>query len=86
MPDPLFQPPRSSSRRRCPDWQSAYQAVLTETDTATLFKLVEIAESATLTRRASLEGSSDHHAERNAMEEALANLRVVKRERLNFEQ
>ncbi|HKH98136.1 MAG TPA: hypothetical protein VJ999_03425 [Candidatus Sulfotelmatobacter sp.] len=67
-----------------PTWQSAYEAVLTEADTRTLFKLVEIAEAAVLTRRASLEGSSDHHSERQAMEEALANLRVVKRERLRF--
>ena len=81
----LFPPPRSASKR-VPDWQSAYKSVFTETDTAALFKLMEVAESAIRTRRASLEGSSDHHSERHAMEVALANLLVVKRERLRFEQ
>jgi hypothetical protein len=58
--------------------------VLAETDTHRLFKLVEVAEAAVLTRRADLEGSSDHHAERQAIEKAVAELQVVKRERLKF--
>jgi hypothetical protein len=45
---------------------------------------MEIAQAAVLTRRVDLEGSADHHAERQALEEALANLRVVKRDRLKF--
>ena len=65
-------------------WQQAYEAVLKETDTKALFKLVEIAEAALRTRLAELKGSSDHHSERQAISEALANLRFVKRERLNF--
>lgn len=77
--------PSSPSDLRFPDWQSAYQAVLAETDTHKLFKLVEIAQSAVLTRRVALEGSADHHAERRAIEAALANLRVLKRDRLNFD-
>jgi hypothetical protein len=74
----------SSRSQRFPAWQPAYEAVLTEADTYALFKLVEVAEAAVLTRRAALEGSADHHSERQAMEEALANLRVVKRDRLKF--
>lgn len=74
----------SPSARRFRDWQSAYDAVLAETDTAALFKLVEIAESSIRIRRAELAGSLDHHAERQPMEDALANLQVVKRERLKF--
>ena len=76
--------PSSSSNLRFPDWRSIYQAALAETDTLTLFKLMEIAQAAVLTRRVDLEGSADHHAERQALEEALANLRVVKRDRLKF--
>jgi hypothetical protein len=75
-----------SPSRRFSSWQSAYAAVQKEADTATLFKLVEIAEAAIRTRRAALEGNPDHHAERNAMEEALADLLVVKRNRLKFDQ
>ena len=74
----------TSSTPRFPAWQHAYEAVLTETDTHALFKLVEIAQASVLTRRADLEGSADHHAERHAIEEALANLRAVKRDRLKF--
>jgi len=45
---------------------------------------VEIAEAAILTRRDALEPRSDHHSEWQAIEEALANLRVIKREKLKF--
>jgi hypothetical protein len=69
---------------RFPAWQREYEAVLSETDTRALFKRVEIAEAAILTRRDALEGSSDHHSERQAMEDALKNLREIKRDRLKF--
>lgn len=69
---------------RFPAWQQAYEAVLKESDTKALFKLVEVAEAAVRTRLAELRGSSDHHSERLAISEALGNLRFVKRERLNF--
>lgn len=69
-----------------PEWQHAYESVLAETDTGKLFKLVEVAEAALLTRRAALAGSADHHAERKAMDEALTNLRAVKKDRLKFRQ
>jgi len=74
----------SSPSRRFHTWDHAYKQVLAETDTHAMFKLVEIAEAAVLTRRASLEGSSNHHSERQAIEEALAHLRVVKKDRLRF--
>jgi hypothetical protein len=73
-----------SSSVRTPSWQREYEAVLSETDTVALFKRVEAAEAAILIRREALEASSDHHAERQAIAEALANLRVIKRERLKF--
>jgi hypothetical protein len=84
-----FSPPTLSSGNRSSSnphfaWQRDYEAVLTTADTDALFKLVEIAQAAILTRRAELEGSPDHHSERQAIEEALANLRVVKRDRLKF--
>jgi len=76
--------PSSSFSRRFAAWQREYLTVLSETETPTLFKRVEIAEAAILTRRDDLEGSSDHHAERHAIEEALQKLREIKRERLKF--
>jgi hypothetical protein len=74
----------SSSTEHVSSWQNAYEAVMAETDTGRLFKLVEVAEAAVLTRRPELEGSADHHAEREALEKAVAHLKVVKRERLRF--
>jgi hypothetical protein len=76
--------PSSTSSPRFLPWQREYEAALSETDTSALFKCVEIAEAAILTRFDVLESSSDHHSEREAMEQALANLRVIKRERLKF--
>jgi hypothetical protein len=74
----------SSMPGRFPTWQLAYEAVLQETDTRTLFKLVEVAEAAVRTRLAELRTNSNHHSERQVISEALANLRFVKKERLNF--
>jgi hypothetical protein len=74
----------SPSSSRFPEWQHDYEAVLSETDTSALFKRVEIAEAAIRTRREDLAASSDHHSERHAMEEALENLRKIKRDRLKF--
>jgi hypothetical protein len=45
---------------------------------------VEVAEAAILTRRDALEHDSSSQTERGAIEDALANLRVLKRDRLHF--
>jgi hypothetical protein len=62
------------------------QEALKEADTIQLFKLVEAAEAAVRTRQAELEASLDHHSERQALQEAVAYLQVVKRERLKYNQ
>jgi hypothetical protein len=67
------------------DWQRAYSAVLRETDASALFERVEIAEAAILTRRDALADHSEHHAERNAITEALSVLGNIKRDRLRFD-
>ncbi len=73
---------------RFPAWQRQYEAVLLETDTNALFQCLEIAEAAVLTRRANLRDQPDHsaedHAEWRAIEEALARLGEIKRNRLMF--
>jgi hypothetical protein len=53
------------STRPTPTWRQAYEAVLQESNTPKLFKLVEVAEAAVLTRRAALEGIADHSSESN---------------------
>ena len=68
------------------DWQSAYDAVLRETDVSALFGMVEIAEAALLTRRDVLANRrSNHHAEWEAVTEALRVLGILKRYRLKFD-
>ena len=69
---------------RFSSWRLTYQAVLSETDHQVLFTRVEAAEAAILTRRGDIERNAVDHAEWKALEEALANLTVVKKERLKY--
>jgi hypothetical protein len=70
--------------RRFPNWQREYESALLETDDRVLFMRVEVAEAAILTRRDALEHDSSSQTERAAIEDALANLRVLNRDRLHF--
>jgi hypothetical protein len=74
----------SSQSQRVAAWRTEYESVLSETETLVLFKRVEAAEAAIMTRRADLEGSLDQHPEWRAMEYALAHLSAIKRDRLKF--
>jgi len=65
-------------------WREEYAAVLQETDYKMLFKRVEIAEAALLSRRELLMGSSDHHKELGEIQQAVDQLRTMKRDVLNF--
>jgi hypothetical protein len=48
----------SSPPLRFPNWQREYESALRETDQSVLFKRVEVAEAAILTRRDALEHDS----------------------------
>jgi hypothetical protein len=65
-------------------WQAAFEATLQTTDTSALFKLVEIAEAAILVRRDLLNDGRNERAERRAIEEALDELLLIKRQKLRF--
>jgi len=67
-----------------PDWQKPVQAALVELDKDKLKERVAEADAAIFERQQAISQSRDHHAEREAIEYALANLRVVKREILEF--
>ena len=69
---------------RFPSWRLIYDAVQSESDRKKLFSLVEAAEAAILTRRADMGRKESHHWEWKALEEALANLAVVKRDKLKY--
>jgi hypothetical protein len=73
-----------SSLLHFPSWRRRYEAALCETDNAALFKKVEIAESAMLARRDVLAGAVEHSSEWQAIDDAVAALRALKKERLHF--
>jgi hypothetical protein len=67
-----------------PRWQLEYESVMKETDLRILFKRVEVAEAAILTRREVLTQSPDGFAERQEIKMARDKLRNLKKEVLKF--
>ena len=67
---------------RYPEWQKPYQQALLELDQEKLRDRIAAAETAISNRLRALAGDSNHHAERQASEDALSSLRVLKRNRL----
>jgi len=74
-----------------PEWQNAYQAALWELDRKMLLERVTAAETAIFNRIRAIESESerlpflqepDHAAELQTIEEALASLRVLRRDNL----
>jgi hypothetical protein len=67
-----------------PQWQNEYQSALVELDREKLSQLVEAAEAAIFERLQQISQNSDYHTERQVIEDALAALRVLKRDELGF--
>ena len=67
-----------------PEWQGEYQSALLELDREKLPERVAAAETAIFKRLQAIAQSSDNQAERQAIEDATANLRVLKRDNLGF--
>ena len=63
-----------------PEWQPWYQSALLEFDCKKLSVQIEVAESAIHNRLATIRGDSNHHAEREAIEDALLGLNYLKRQ------
>jgi hypothetical protein len=66
-----------------PDWQNVYLAALLELEPGKLRARIVEAEGAISKRLHAIAGNVNHTGERQAMADALANLRVLKREKLN---
>jgi hypothetical protein len=69
---------------RYPGWQTEYQAARLEVDPEKLSARVTNAEAAIFKRLQALSEIQDGQAERQAILDAVAALRVIKRERLAF--
>jgi hypothetical protein len=77
----------SHSNLQYPAWQSEYEAALAELDPKKLLERVHSAEMSIFKRLQQLAQSSesvDHNPEPQAIADALATLRVLKRDKLNF--
>ena len=77
----------SSSNLPYPAWQREFKASLLETDPTKLLERVHAAEATIFNRLQELAQSSDsqnHKVERQAIEDALASIRVLQREKLGF--
>jgi hypothetical protein len=67
-----------------PEWQNEFKAALLELDREKLLQRVTAAETAIFNRAQAMSQSADGHTERQAIEDALASLRVLKRDSLGF--
>jgi hypothetical protein len=65
-----------------PQWQNEYAAALVELDREKLPERVAAAEAAIFNRLQVISQSSDHQVERQVIEDALAALRVLKRDEM----
>jgi hypothetical protein len=74
----------SAVRLSYPGWQGEYRAAVMEADTLQLFKKVEIAQAAVLTRLHELQHETDHATERHQLMRAWRVLQIIKRKKLGF--
>lgn len=67
-----------------PEWQGHYRTALMVTDRNNLFKKLEIAEAAVLTRLHELQPATEHLAERQQLLLARRGLQIIKKHKLGF--
>jgi hypothetical protein len=80
----MAEPSSPSPQILYPEWQQEYLAALLELDPAKLLQRLTEAETAIFKRLQTISQSSDSKAEREAIEDAFASLRVLKQEKLAF--
>jgi hypothetical protein len=68
----------------CPAWQTHYRAALLETDQMELFKSVESAEAAVLTRLQRFRTAKNKQDERHDLLNAWTGLQIIKKKKLGF--
>lgn len=67
-----------------PEWQNEYQAALLELDPEKLSERIAAAEAAISKRLQAISQNSGHHAERQAIADALVGIRVLMKEKPEF--
>ncbi len=66
------------------EWQGPYRAALLETDRHKLFKQLEVAEAAVLTRLQALPPQGNHLSERRQLVDAWTGVQMIKKGKLGF--
>jgi DcmR-like sensory protein len=74
----------NAARLSYPAWQSEYRDAVMEVHTGQLFKKVEIAQAAVLTRLHELQRETDHATERHQLMRAWRVLQIIKKDKLGF--
>jgi hypothetical protein len=74
----------SESVRPFPEWPLKYQEALLEADPKKLSERVAETEAAIVERLQDLSDAQEGQAERQAIQDAIRALRVIKRDKLNF--
>jgi hypothetical protein len=80
----IMDPGSPSLKILFPEWQPTYQVALLEPDPKKLFQRVAEAEAAVFNRLQTMSHNPESDAERQAIKDAMATLRVLKREKLGF--
>ncbi|MDQ6652392.1 MAG: hypothetical protein M3Y84_06580 [Acidobacteriota bacterium] len=80
----MADPNSPDSETLYPAWQREYQAARSERDPDKLLPRVMAAETAIFKRQQALAQKTGHEAERQAIEDALEGLRIVKKDVLGF--
>ena len=73
----------SDKELKYPKWQSEFEEAIVEFDPAKLTEKIKQFELAVFVRVQELACNSDHHDEKQAMADALATIRDVKRDKLS---
>ena len=84
MQEATLEPSSSSSKILYPEWQHEYFAAIVDLDPKTLFDRVTAAETAIFNRLQAISHDPNSHAERQAIADAVAGLRILKRDNLGF--
>lgn len=72
----------SNEELKYPKWQPEFQEVVIELNREKLFDKIHKFETVVFVRLQELASSNDHHEERQAIEDALATVRVLKNDKL----
>jgi hypothetical protein len=67
-----------------PEWQKPYEEALLEVDREKLKQKLLKAEAAIFQRLQQLTNSSDSHAERQAIDDAISSIKVLKTQQLDY--